>query len=110
IDPLERHGKKLFVRALRENEYDLVWIQIDIQHICSVSGNLKDLKKKAEQSGKAFPKIVYHVPVDMSFVDALRPGLEVCDAIVPYSEFGKREILRIAPDLADRIQVIGCSF
>ncbi len=108
--PFDLLARPAFLKALEDRNYDFVWIQIDVQHLGSISEQISEIKLKKKKNGESFPKIVYYVPIDMYLSEANRSAFIHCDVIVPYSEFGRKEISRVAPDLKERIEVIGCGY
>ncbi len=106
-DPKDRMGKKLFLSSLEERDYDLVWIHLDVQHLGSISEQIKEVKNKKKAANASFPKIVFYAPIDMPLHPHHRRCFEHVDAIVSESQFGRDEILRIAPDLEGKLSVIG---
>jgi ABC-type Fe3+-hydroxamate transport system substrate-binding protein len=56
---------------------------------------------------KTLPKIISYVPVDAKDHDSdWYKHFDIVTRVVAYTEFGKAEILKAKPDLADRILVI----
>jgi len=102
-DDFGRYG---FLKLLKENDFDGVFIMQDlgvIQPIIDIMRNIKSEKAKANK--KQF-KSIFYFPVDCTLIRPLTKDLEFFDTIVTYTNFAKEEVCRFKPELRKRISVV----
>lgn len=102
-DPFGRTG---FAQMLTHGRYDFVFIINDI----GVTGPYLELIKmirddKKKENKKSFKTIVYF-PMDNRPVKKWFDNLDIADIIVTYTEWAKKEICALRPDLKTKIKVI----
>ena len=99
-------GRFFFLKALKENNYDGVFICQDLGVICPFIEIMQHIKaEKKEQNRKTF-KSIYYFPVDCGLVKELTKNLDFFDVLVTYTEYGRKEVLRFKPELKTKLKVI----
>ncbi len=106
-NPNDALGQSLFLDALRDRHYDLVWVHVDIQHLGRLHKSITKLKESRKKEGKSFPHIILYAPIDMPLRENHACCFEHADTIVSESQYGKQEIIKIIPKRKDEVKVIG---
>jgi glycosyltransferase involved in cell wall biosynthesis len=100
-------GRFGFLKILNDsNEYDGIFIIQDVGVICTIAQILKSIKDEKARNKKKLFKSIFYFPVDCLFIDALLKDLEVFDCLCTYTEYGRKEVLRLRPDLKSKIKVV----
>jgi glycosyltransferase involved in cell wall biosynthesis len=100
-------GRFGFLKILNDsNEYDGIFICQDLGVIVPISGIIRSIKEEKASNKKKLFKSIFYFPVDCPMVDKLVEGLEVFDTIVTYTEYGRKEILKLRPELFGKIKVL----
>ena len=97
-------GRFFFLKILKDSdEYDGVFICQDLGVIISTVEVLEHIKaEKKEQNKKVF-KSMFYTPVDCKLIYELVRKLEFFDTLVTYTEFGRKEINRLRPELKVKV-------
>lgn len=101
-----------FLNQLNNVDFDGVFIIQDLTAVTAskYGGSLVDglyLKKNAKrQNGKKNFKSIYYFPVDCSMLPVHVKGLEFFDLSVAYTEYGKKEVLKLLPALKGKLKVV----
>jgi len=99
-------GRYVFMRSLKDIDYDLIYILADLGTVVPIIPYLKDIKaEKKAQNRKQFKSILYF-PVDFALTPNLGVGLEFFDSLATYTEFGRIHALRVNPALKGKIKVV----
>lgn len=99
-------GRYVFIRSLRDIDYDLIFILQDLGVIVPVIPFIKKiLENKKTENKKQFKSILYF-PVDFALTPNLVVGLEFFNTLITYTDFGKQHILNLRPDLQPKLKVI----
>jgi len=100
-------GRFGFLKILKDsNEYDGIFIIQDlgvITKIIPILQGIKEHKKKNKQ--KSF-KSMFYFPVDCKIIPSVIEGIEFFDCLVTYTEFGRKEVLKLKPELKGKLKVI----
>jgi glycosyltransferase involved in cell wall biosynthesis len=100
-------GRLGFLKILNDsNEYDGVFIIQDLGVICPIIQILKSIKDEKRANNKKSFKSIFYFPVDCRLVDKLVEGLDFFDSLVTYTEYGRKEVLRLKPELKGKIKAI----
>lgn len=105
-DPKDPYGLKMFVRALRDKRYDVVWIVNDTFVVDPVSKAIQELRNKCDGLKQKPPFFVYYYPVDCRVIKDRSNMLEVADLPVAYTKFGIDETLKVFPNLKNKLRYI----
>jgi len=106
LDPNDHLGKLQLLRSLERGDYDVLWILNDLhvpEPIVKELGTLRE--RKRAQTGKTFKTIVYF-PVDGHVYASDSSILELADAAITYTQFGRRAVLQSRPQVEDKLRVI----
>ena len=100
-------GRFGFMKILKEsNEYDGIFIMQDLGVVLPMVTILKSIKEDKKIDNKKNFKSIFYFPIDCKLVDKLVEGLEFFDCVVTYTEYGRKEILRLRPELKGKVKVI----
>jgi hypothetical protein len=99
-------GRYVFMRSLKDIDYDLIFILGDLGTVVPMIPYLKEIKdEKKAANRKQFKSILYY-PVDFSLTPNLGVGLEFFDSLATYTEFGRFHSLRVNPAIKGKIKVV----
>ena len=93
LEPNDPFGSKMFLRAVEREDYDIIWILNDIFVVEGVVTHLKKILEQKRIQNKKIPKIIYYYPVDCTVLPECVGMIELADATVCITEFGKKETL-----------------
>jgi glycosyltransferase involved in cell wall biosynthesis len=97
-------GRYFFLKILQENDYDGIFIMQDLGVIVSFMDVLVHIKQDKKDNNKKVFKSIFYTPVDCSvLIPQLVRGLEFFDVLVTYTDFGRKEINRLRPELKVRV-------
>jgi glycosyltransferase involved in cell wall biosynthesis len=100
------YGRYAFLKQLKENDYDLIFIIQDLGIVVPMIPYIKDIKEmKAVENRPSF-KSMYYFPVDFALTPNLGLNLEFFDFLSTYTEYGKEQITRLRPYLKTKVKVI----
>jgi glycosyltransferase involved in cell wall biosynthesis len=96
-------GRYFFLKVLKENDYDGIFIMQDLGVIVSFMDVLVHIKQEKKDNNKKVFKSIFYTPVDCNLVYQLVRGLEFFDVLVTYTEFARKEINRLRPELKVKV-------
>jgi glycosyltransferase involved in cell wall biosynthesis len=97
-------GRYFFLKILKEsNEYDGIFICQDLGVIVSFMEVLEHIKQDKKENNKKIFKSIFYTPVDCHIIYELVRKLEFFDVLVTYTEFGRKEINRLRPELKVKV-------
>jgi len=99
-------GRYVFMKSLSDIDYDVMFILQDLGVITPMVPHLKkiyDDKKIAKR--KLFKSILYF-PVDFSLTQNLVVGIDFFNQLATFTEYGKKMLLNLKPELKHKIKVI----
>ena len=99
-------GRYVFMRSLKDGDYDLIFILQDLGVIVPTIKFLKQIKKEKEQQGRTVFKSIFYFPVDFALTPNLGVDLEFFDYLATYTEYGRSQVLRLKPQLDKKLHVI----
>lgn len=99
-------GRYVFMRSLKDIDYDLIFILQDLGVIVPCIPLFEKIKKEKERNGRTVFKSIYYFPVDFALTPNLTKDLEFFDYLATYTEFGKSQVLRLKPRLEPKLHVI----
>lgn len=99
-------GRYVFMRSLKDGDYDLIFILQDLGVIVPTIKFLKDIKKEKKAAGKTEFKSIFYFPVDFALTPNLAVDLEFFDYLATYTEYGRSQVLRLKPQLDKKLHVI----
>lgn len=100
-------GRFGFLKILNDaNEYDGIFIIQDLGIVTPIAGILKSIKEEKQRNKKKNFKSIFYFPVDCPLIDKLVEGLEFFDCLCTYTEYGRKEVLKLRPDLKGKLKVV----
>jgi len=97
-------GRYFFLKVLNEsNDYDGIFICQDLGTIVSFLEVLEHIKQEKKDNNKKVFKSIFYTPVDCRIIYLLVRKLEIFDTLVTYTEYGRKEINRIRPELKVKV-------
>lgn len=100
-------GRMGFLKILNDsNEYDGIFIIQDLGVILPIVPVLRTIKEKKKENKQKSFKSIFYFPVDCRLIDKLTEGLDFFDCVVTYTEYGRKEVLRLRPELKGKLKVI----
>jgi glycosyltransferase involved in cell wall biosynthesis len=99
-------GRYFFLKTLKENEYDGIFICQDVGVITPFIEVIQHIKNEKKENNKKSFKSIFYFPIDCKIIKQLVKDLEFFDVIVTYTEYGRKEVLRFKPELKSRIRVV----
>jgi glycosyltransferase involved in cell wall biosynthesis len=99
-------GRYVFMRSLKDAEYDLIFILQDLGVIVPTVKLLKDIQKEKAVAGKKQFKSIFYFPVDFALTPNLAVDLEFFDYLATFTKFGKSQVLRLKPKLDKKLHVV----
>jgi len=100
-------GRLGFMKILQDsNEYDGIFICQDLGVIVPIIDILKHIKEEKKRNNRKGFKSMFYFPVDCAMVDKLVENLEFFDTLVTYTEYGRKEVLKLRPELKGKLKVV----
>lgn len=100
-------GRFGFLKILKDSEeYDGIFIIQDLGVILPIIEILKTIKEEKKRENKRNFKSIFYFPVDCSLIHKQVEKLEFFDTLITYTEFGRKEVLRLRPELKGKLKVI----
>jgi glycosyltransferase involved in cell wall biosynthesis len=99
-------GRYVFMRSLADIDYDIMFILQDLGIVIPMVPHLQkiyDDKKSAKR--KLFKSILYF-PVDFALTPNLAVGIEFFDQLATFTEYGRKMLLNLKPEIKHKIKVI----
>ena len=100
-------GRHFFLNILKNsNEYDIFFVLNDLNAIVPIIEVLETIKaEKKEKNEKVF-KSMYYFPLDCAAFYQILRGLEFFDILVTFTEYARKNILKVRPELKSKLKVI----
>ena len=99
-------GRLVFGKLLKEGDYDAIFIINDLGAVVPYMPILEKIYEDKKAEKRKLFKSVYYFPVDCRCFPQILTGLEFFDHLVTYTEYGRREVLRVRPELITKLTVI----
>jgi glycosyltransferase involved in cell wall biosynthesis len=96
-------GRYFFLKTLKENDYDGIFIMQDLGVIVPFIEVLEHIKQEKKENNKKVFKSIFYTPVDCNLIYQLVRKLEFFDILVTYTEFARKEILKQRPELKVKV-------
>lgn len=97
-------GRYFFLKILKESdEYDGIYICQDLGVIVSFMEVLEHIKRDKKENNKKVFKSIFYFPVDCKLIYELVRKLEFFDVLVTYTEYGRKEVNRLRPELKVKV-------
>jgi glycosyltransferase involved in cell wall biosynthesis len=102
----DEFGRLKFLQNLKNNDYDLVFILQDLGIVCPMANAIQQIKEEKRKANKKQFKSVFYFPLDCHAFPSITQNLDIFDKLVAYTEFGKREVVNIRPNLGRKTSII----
>jgi glycosyltransferase involved in cell wall biosynthesis len=100
-------GRFGFLKILKDSdEYDGIFIIQDLGVIVPIIEILEHIKEEKRKNNKKQFKSIFYFPVDCSLIKKQVQGIEFFDTLITYTEYGRKEVLKLRPELKGKISVI----
>jgi hypothetical protein len=99
-------GRYVFMRSLKDIDYDLIFILGDLGTVVPMIPFLKEIKEEKKAANRKQFKSILYYPVDFALTPNLGVGLEFFDSLATYTEFGRFHSLRVNPAIKGKIKVV----
>lgn len=99
-------GRYVFMRSLKDGDYDLIFILQDLGVIVPCIRFLKEIQNEKRVAGRTVFKSILYFPVDFYLTPNLGKDLEFFDYLATYTEYGKSQVLRLKPNVTKKLHVI----
>ncbi len=99
-------GRYVFMRSLKDIDYDLIFCLADLGTVVPMIPYLKEIKEEKKAANRKQFKSILYFPVDFALTPNLGVGLEFFDSLATYTEFGRFHALRVNPALKGKIKVV----
>ena len=100
-------GRHEFLRTLTMNDhYDGIFIIQDIGVVAPIIEPLRKIQADKKKANKKVFKSIFYFPMDCVMPKRWFDGLSFFDSVVCYTEYGRREVLKVRPDLRGKLKVI----
>lgn len=106
-NPSDPFGNQMLANAVRQKDYDIIFINNDTFVTHQAAGYLHKIQKMKEQQGRKVFSIVYYYPVDCRFIPAVGGMVQLADRAVAYAHFGAEETKKYLPNKPDTVIYYG---
>jgi len=96
-------GRYFFLKVLKESDYDGIFICQDLGVVVSFMEVLEHIRQEKKEENKKVFKSIFYFPVDCKLIYSLVRKLEFFDVLVTYTEFGRKEVNRLRPELKVKV-------
>lgn len=103
----DKFGRYNFLRSLRASNYDIVFILQDLGVVSSMVKFMKEAQneQKLRNNGNTF-KSIFYFPVDFGLLPSMTNNLDFFDYLATFTEYGKKQVIRLNPKVEKKIHVI----
>jgi glycosyltransferase involved in cell wall biosynthesis len=100
-------GRYVFLRSLKDVNYDFVFILQDLGVVSPMVKFIKEAQneQKLRNRGITF-KTMFYFPVDFALLPSMTHNLDFFDYLATFTEYGKSQVLRLNPKVAKKLHVI----
>ena len=99
-------GRYVFMRSLADIEYDIMFILQDLGVIIPLVPHLKKIYNDKKEVKRKLFKSIFYFPVDFQLTPNLAVDIEFFDQLATFTEYGRKMLLRLKPQLKHKIKVI----
>jgi glycosyltransferase involved in cell wall biosynthesis len=99
-------GRYVFMRSLADIDYDLMFILQDLGVIIPLVPHLKKILEDKKTAKRKLFKSIFYFPVDFALTPNLAVGMEFFDQLATFTEYGRKMVLNLKPELKHKIRVI----
>jgi glycosyltransferase involved in cell wall biosynthesis len=99
-------GRYVFMRSLRQIDYDVIFILQDTGVIAPIIPFLRKILQEKITKGEKQFKSIFYFPVDFELLPYMVKDLDFFDYLATFTEFGKRSIINWKPELSKKINIV----
>ena len=99
-------GLYAMLKKLKTENFDGFFTILDLGQITPILEVVDYIRKERKEHNLKNFKIIYYFPVDCALIPELTKNLEVCDLIVTYTDYAKKQIVKHRPELLTQIKVL----
>ena len=99
-------GRYVFMRSLADIDYDLVFILQDLGVIIPLVPHLKKIQDDKKEAKRKLFKSIFYFPIDFALTPNLAVGIDFFDQLATFTEYGRKMLLNLKPELKHKIRVI----
>jgi glycosyltransferase involved in cell wall biosynthesis len=96
-------GRYFFLKILKETDYDGIFICQDLGTVISMIEVIEHIKTEKKENNKKLFKSIFYFPVDCRIIYDLTRKLEFFDTLITYTEYGRKEMQRLRPELKVKV-------
>lgn len=102
LDPGDPYGRNMFLKAIQEKEYDIIWIMNDSYVVHPVADKMKEIIwTKNYQT-----KVIYYYPIDCTLPPNSEKMILAADKAVTYTQWAAKKTFQVLPHIEGRVDVI----
>jgi glycosyltransferase involved in cell wall biosynthesis len=99
-------GRYVFMKSLADIDYDLMFILQDLGVIIPLVPHLNKILEDKKTAKRKLFKSIFYFPVDFALTPNLAVGMEFFDQLATFTEYGRKMVLNLKPELKHKIRVI----
>jgi len=99
-------GRYVFMRSLKDVDYDIIFILQDLGVVVPIIPYLKQILEEKKKANKKQFKSILYFPVDFALTPNLGVGLEFFDSLATYTEYGRFHANRVNSEIKGKLKVI----
>ena len=99
-------GRYVFMKSLSDIDYDIMFILQDLGVIIPLVPHLKKIKDDKKLAKRKLFKSIFYFPVDFALTPNLAVGIDFFDQLATFTEYGRKMLLNLNPELKSKIRVI----
>lgn len=99
-------GRYVFMKSLSDIDYDLMFILQDLGVIIPLVPHLKKILEDKKTAKRKLFRSIFYFPVDFALTPNLAVGMEFFDQLATFTEYGRKMVLNLKPELKHKIRVI----
>jgi glycosyltransferase involved in cell wall biosynthesis len=99
-------GRYVFMKSLSDIDYDIMFILQDLGVIIPLVPHLKKIKDDKKAAKRKLFKSIFYFPVDFALTPNLAVGIDFFDQLSTFTEYGRKMLLNLNPELKSKIRVI----
>jgi glycosyltransferase involved in cell wall biosynthesis len=99
-------GRNYFLKRLHDIDYDGVFVCQDLGVVVPIIEVMQFIKNEKRENNKKQFKSIFYFPVDCKLLPQITKDIEFFDTLVTYTEFARKEVYRLRPEIKGRVRVV----
>jgi glycosyltransferase involved in cell wall biosynthesis len=99
-------GRNYFLKRLHDIDYDGVFVCQDLGVVVPIIEVMQFIKNEKREKNKKQFKSIFYFPVDCKLLPQITKDIEFFDILVTYTEFARKEVYRLRPEIKGRVRVV----